>query len=86
MGVKISKRCSSNKLQPKALKLVLNFPPHGLHETTFGIFAILNFRFLTIFFRKFQIHHCSLWTNQKPQLAEKRVIVEQNGVTFETRG
>ena len=56
--------------------------PTKLH---FGIFEILSFRFLTIFFRKFQIHHCSLWTNQKPQLSGKRAIVEQNGVQFWTR-
>ncbi len=35
-------------------------------------------------FRKFQIHHCTLWRNQKPQLSGKREIVEQNGVKFGT--
>ncbi len=45
-------------------------------------FAIFN----DFFFRKFQIHHCTLWRNQKPQLSEKRAIVEQNGVKFGTRG
>ncbi len=51
-----------------------------------GIFEILSLRFLMIFFRKFQIHNCSLWRNQKPQLSGKRAIVEQNGVKFGTRG
>ncbi len=32
MGVKISKRYSSYKSQPKVLKLVLNFPPNGPHK------------------------------------------------------
>ncbi len=86
MGAKISKRYSSYKLQPKVLKLVLNFPPNGPHKTTLGIFEILSFRFLMIFFRKFQFHHCSLWRNQKSQLSGKRAIVEQNGVKFGTRG
>ncbi len=39
-----SYRYSSYKLQPKVLKLVLNFPPNGPHKSTFGIF--LNFEFL----------------------------------------
>ncbi len=37
MGVKISKRYSY-KLQPKVLKLGLNFPPNCPHKMTFGIF------------------------------------------------
>ncbi len=86
MGVKISKGYSSYKSQPKVLKLFLNFPPNSAHKTAFGIFEILSFRFLTIFFRKFQIQHCSLGRNQKPKLCGKRAIVEQNGVKFGTRG
>ncbi len=44
--------------------------------------GFLNFEFpiFNFFFQKFQIHHCSLWKNQKPQLYGKRVIVEQQGV------
>ncbi len=86
MGAKISKRYSY-KLQPKVLKLVLNFPPNGPHQTTFGNFEILSFWvFLTTIFRKFQTHHyCALWRNQKPQFSGKRAIVEQNGVKFGTR-
>ena len=58
MGVKISKRYSSYKSQPKAFKLFLNILPNGPHKTNFGIFEILSFRFLTIFCsRKFQIHY-----------------------------
>ncbi len=53
MGVKISKRYFSYKLQPRVLKLVLNFPPNVPHKTTVGIGEILSFRFFTIFFRKF---------------------------------
>ena len=34
MGVKISKRYSSYKSQPKVFKFVLNFPPNGPHQTT----------------------------------------------------
>ena len=63
MGANISKRYSSYKSQPKVFKLFLNFLPNGPHKTTFGIFEILSFWFLAIF-RKFQIHHCSLWRNQ----------------------
>ncbi len=56
MGAKISKRYSSYKLKPKVLKLVLNFPPSGPHKNGLGIFEILSFWFLMIFFRKLQIH------------------------------
>ena len=84
MGIKVSK-CYSYKSQPNVFKLVLNFPPSGPHKMTLGIFEILSFWFLTIFFRKFQIHHCTLWRNQKPQVCGKRAIVEQNGVKFWTR-
>ncbi len=31
-------------------------------------------------FQKIQIHQCSLWRNQKPQLSRKWMIVERNGV------
>ncbi len=85
MGAKISKRYSY-KSQPKVLKLFMNFPPNDPHKITLGIFEILSFRFLTNYFRKLQIHHCSLWRNQKPQLSGKRAIVEQNGVKFGTHG
>ncbi len=59
MEAKISERYSY-KLQPKAFKLFLNFLSNGPHKTTFGIFEILRLRFLMIFFRKFQIHHCPM--------------------------
>ncbi len=53
----------------------------------FGIFEFLSVRFLMFFiYQKFQIHHCSLWRNQKPQSSWKRVIVEQNGMKFGTCG
>ena len=83
----ISKRYSSYKSQPKAFKLVLTFPPNGPHKTRFWIFEILRLRlFNDFFFRNFQIHHCTLWRNQKPQLVSgKRAIVEQNGVKFGTQ-
>ena len=55
MGVKIISKYYSYKSQPKGFKMVLNFPPNGPHKTTLGIFEILSFRLLTIFFRKFQI-------------------------------
>ena len=73
MGVNISKRYSSYKSQPFVFKLILNFSPKVPPKTTLGIFKILSFRFLTIFFRKFQIHHCTLWGNQKPQLSGQGV-------------
>ncbi len=41
MGVKISKRYSSYKSQPKVFKLFLNFLPNGPHETTFRICEML---------------------------------------------
>ncbi len=34
--LEISKRYSSYKLQPKLLKLVLNFPPSGPHKIGWG--------------------------------------------------
>ncbi len=46
-------------------------------------FPIFNVFF---FFRKFQVHYCSLWRNQKPQLYRKRAIVEQTEVKFGTHG
>ncbi len=44
MGLKISKRYSIYKLQPKGFTFVLQFPPNGPHQTTMGIFKILSFR------------------------------------------
>ena len=57
------------------------FSSNGLHKSTCGIFEMLSFRFLTFFFffRKFQIHHCGLWRNQKPQLSGKRTDCRANG-------
>ncbi len=49
MGVKISKRYSSHKSQPKVFKLVLNFTPNGPHKTTFCILEILSFCCVAIF-------------------------------------
>ena len=40
MGVKISKRYSSHKSQPKVFNLVLNFLHNVPHKTKFGIFEI----------------------------------------------
>ncbi len=82
IGAKISKRYSSYKSQPKAFKHFLNFLPNGPHKITFGIFEILSYWFL---FRKFQIHHCTLWRNRNPQLSGKQAIVEQNRVKLGTR-
>ncbi len=62
-GVKILKRYSY-KSRPKVFKLLLNFPPNGPHKPTLRIFEIFSYRFLAIFFRKFQIQHCSLWGNK----------------------
>ncbi len=50
MEVKISKRYSSYKSQPKVFKLVLIFPPNGPHKNTFGLFEVLSFQVLTFFF------------------------------------
>ncbi len=49
MGAQISKRYSSNKSQPNAFKLVLNFVPNGPHKIAFGIFEISKIEILTIF-------------------------------------
>ena len=86
MGAKTSKCYSSYKSQPKVSKLFLNVPANGPHQTTLGIFEILSSRFLMIFFAKIQIHHCSLWKYQKPQLSGKQAIVEKKGMKFEARG
>ncbi len=40
------------QIAAKELKLLLKFPPNGPRKTTLGIFEILNFRLLTIFFPK----------------------------------
>ncbi len=56
------------KSRPKTFSnLSWIFPPNGPHKTTFGIFEILSFWLLTIFFRKVQVQHCNLSRNQKPQ-------------------
>ncbi len=49
-------------------------PPNGPHKTAFGIFEILTFWVLTIFFPIYQLDHCRLWKKQK-----------QNGVKFDPR-
>ena len=86
MGVKMSKRFSY-KSKPKGFKLVLNFPPNGPHKTTFGIFKILSFRFLTIFFSKISNSPLQPMAEiKKPQLSGKRALVNQNGVKCGTRG
>ena len=59
MGVKIAKRYSFYKSLTNVLKLVLNFSPIGPHKIALGFLETLRFRFLMIFFRKFQIHYCS---------------------------
>ncbi len=66
------KRYCSYKLQPKILKLVLNFPPNG-RSSQILVWDFWNFEFpiFNIFFRKFQIHHCSLWRNQKTSIIRK---------------
>ena len=79
MGVEIAKRHSSYKLQPNFFKLILKFPVNGPRKATLGIFENLRVRFLTIFLRKFQIHHYTLWRSKK-----QRAIVEGNGVKFGT--
>ncbi len=66
------------QIAAESFQIFLNFLANGHNKTMFGIFEIWNFRFLTIFFRKLQIHHCTLQRNQKPQLSGKRAIVEQN--------
>ena len=86
MGVKISKRYSSYKSQPKVFKLVLNFPSSGPNKTTFVIFKILSFRFLTIYFRKFQFTIVAYGEIKNLHHLEKPAIVDQNGVKFWTRG
>ena len=54
MGAKFSKQITQilqiacYKSQANVLKLVLNFPPNGPHKTSFGIFEIYSFWFLTI--------------------------------------
>ncbi len=60
MGVKISK-CYSYKFQSKFWNLSWIFHSlHGPQKITFGIFEILSFRFLTIFF--FQKFHFPIVT------------------------
>ena len=77
MRVKISKCYSSYKSQPKVSKLLLHFPPHGPDKNMFGIFEAFDFPFFNDFFRKFQIHHCSLW---KFQISGNWAIIEQTDV------
>ncbi len=87
MRANISKAYTTYKLQPKVLKLVLNFPPNGPPNTMFGSFDILSFRFLAIFFFKnFKFTIVAYGKIKKPPLSGKRAIVEQRGVKFGTRG
>ena len=87
MGAKISKRYYSYKSEPKFFKLFLNFPPNGPHKMALGIFKILSFRILTIFFRTFQIQHeCTLWRSQKTSIIWKTSYRRANGVKFRTSG
>ncbi len=48
--MKLSKRYSFYKSQPKVFKLLLNFLPNGPHKKMFGIFEILKIEILMIFF------------------------------------
>ncbi len=65
-------------------KLVLNCPSSFSHKTTFGIFEILNFLFLTLFFvenfKQLYPNNCTLCTNQKAQLSEKGAILERGEI------
>ena len=57
MGVKISKRYSSYKTQPKFFKNVLNFLPNGPPKNSFRIFEMLILSFgclMNIFFENFK--------------------------------
>ena len=49
-GGKIAKRYTSDKSQPKAFKLFLNFLSNCPHKTTLGIFEILKIEILMISF------------------------------------
>ena len=87
MGEKSFKMVLLLQIAAGSCQTAPGFPSHGPHKTAFGIFFyILSCGFFTIVFRKYQIHHCSLWRNQKPQLSGKWANVEQNWVKFGHRG
>ncbi len=75
MGAKFDNVTPTTNRSQKINNFSWIFFPNSPHKTTLGIFEILNFWFLTIFFSR----------NQKPQLSGKRAIVEStNGVKFGT--
>ncbi len=89
-GDENSKPYSSYISQSKVFKFHLNFSLNGAHKTAVGSFwniefLIFNDCFSNSFWKKkMQIHHCTLWRNQKPPLSGKRAIVEWHTVKFRT--
>ncbi len=74
------------QIAAKNFETCSEFATNGPHKTMWGIFGILSFPFLTILFRKFPITIVAYGEIKKPQLFGKRVIAEQNGMQFGTRG
>ncbi len=72
---------SSYKSQPTSFKLILNFLPKVLTTLCWGFLKFsVSVQFLTIFFRTFQIHHCTIWKKPKPQLIGNQVIAHMRVV------
>ena len=69
MGVKCSKYYSYYSQTQSRFQTWPNCPPDGPRQNSLEIFEP---RFLTFFSRKFLIHHCIIWGNQKPHLGKMR--------------
>ncbi len=77
------------QIAAKSFETCNEFSSQWSSQKYIGDFWILSFWFLIIFFRKFQIHHCSQYgeiKNLNYLVSGKQAIVEQNGVKFGTRG
>ncbi len=94
-GSNNSKFNSFYKSQP-VFKLVLNFPSNGPHKTTFGIFELLSFQFLTSFSENFKftivaymekLETSIIWKTsdgraKQSEIWDSRVAVQQIWGTF----
>ncbi len=86
MGPHGSKNVKTLLLQIAAKSFETVFSSQSSSQNYVWEFCNFEFLIFNIFFLKFQIHHCSLWRNQKTQLSGKWAIVHQNGVKCGTRG
>ncbi len=94
--MKLSKRYASYKSQANVSKLVLNIPPNCPRKSTFGLFDVFSFPFLTIFFENFKFiiiptekakKNSIIWKKRnhrakRSEILESRVVVQNIYGTF----